>query len=447
MTAFNDDSNDNKNEIERMSFADLLGMSESEGDGRVQDREDEPGSGIARLAQMVASSSILEAKRPSLMPTMGSMPPMSAHNIPNSPSMSGSQPSYSSFSQPPAAAPVMGSIPPPAGSATIGTTSQPGSFQTNTFSQPPATGQMGAAGTFGTGSIPPQQTMGSQASYGYGALPQTGATGGVAAQYAADSEDYGLGRPKKSSKTGLFIGIGVGAVVLAAAAFFLLQSETPSSEEDPELAKIQAQLDQLKSQAAKEPEPEPKPSEPVAPKEPEPVQEEAKPVEEAASASAVIEEPKEEALAKPMTRAERIKAAKAAKAAKKAAAAASKTPATPKAEKGDSKPASELGSLLDNDVASGKKPAGEIPKSPSRDDVKAAMQTVQAKSEKCSKYSKGTVQLKIIVSSDGRVTSSSPMGGTADNNAANCVAMIARTARFPRFKDPTFSINYPITLK
>jgi hypothetical protein len=45
------------------------------------------------------------------------------------------------------------------------------------------------------------------------------------------------------------------------------------------------------------------------------------------------------------------------------------------------------------------------------------------------------------------VQSSSPVGGSADQTAANCVSMIARTARFPKFTDPTFSINYPITLK
>lgn len=285
--------------------------------------------------------------------------------------------------------------------------------------------------------------------FGYGA-GQAAGMGGM--PQTASMDDYGVDAPKKSSKIGLFIGIAVGLAVLGAVAFFLLSGNEPppAPEEDPQLAKLQAQLEDLKAQAAAPtPAPEPEPAAEPAPAEP---AAEEKPADEAAAAVATEEAAQEEeeeeeaAPAKPMTRAERRKAAREAKAAKKAAAAKPKAPKET-GEKADDKPAAGLGALLDNDVASGKKPVGELPKTPSRADVKSAMQPIQAKASKCAKYSKGSVKLKIVVGSNGRVQSSSPVGGSADQTAANCVAMIARTARFPKFKDPTFSINYPITLK
>ncbi len=290
-----------------------------------------------------------------------------------------------------------------------------------------------------------------QQGYGYSAAQM-----GMGGMQAGTMDDAAVEKPKKSSKVGLFAGIGVGVLVLGAVAYFLLSGSEPppTPEEDPQLAKLQAQLNDLKAQAV---EPTPTPAQeaaaPTAATEEKPAASaaEEKPSEDVAAKAAATEEAAQEeeaaAPAKPMTRAERRKAARAARVAKRTAAAAPKAAKEPKAKAETKTAGGGLGALLDNDVASGKKAAEELPKTPSRGDVKSAMQPVQARASKCAKYSKGTVQLKIVVGSDGRVKSSTPVGGSADQTAANCVSMIARTARFPRFKDPSFSINYPMTLK
>jgi hypothetical protein len=39
------------------------------------------------------------------------------------------------------------------------------------------------------------------------------------------------------------------------------------------------------------------------------------------------------------------------------------------------------------------------------------------------------------------------MGSFANTTAGKCVEMMARTAKFPKFSDPTFTFTYPITLR
>ncbi len=456
MTAFNDDSKEKKDDIGTMSMADLLGMSGAEGDGRVQERDDEPGSGIAKLAQMVATSSVLDAKRPSLMP-IGSNHPPGAAPTSTMPAVSQSVPPMSG-SMPGSIPAPAGSVPPQAGVPYAGGAPVP--------SAPPGSLPYAATMAMPAATVPMQMQGASPyaGSAATAAMPSMGGTAGF---------PMGISQPKPSSKTGLFVGIGIGAVVLAGAAFFLLKGgdEPANSEQDPQLAKLQEQLEELKAASVAAPAPSsptPSATEPgagtaplagaapaagetaasgtaapsAAPTEAAPAAEPA--VAPAAAPEAAADEEEDEAPAakpgkkgwKPKKGVKAVKEPKAPKAAKE----------DKEEEPADTKPKSELGGLLDADVASGKK-AQELPKSPSRADVKSAMQPVQSKAAKCAKYSKGTVQLKIVVTNDGRVQSSSPVGGSADQTAANCVSMIARTARFPKFKDPTFSINYPITLK
>ncbi len=88
-----------------------------------------------------------------------------------------------------------------------------------------------------------------------------------------------------------------------------------------------------------------------------------------------------------------------------------------------------------------------LPKRPSKVDVKSAMRPVVAKARACSRYSTGTVQLKVTVGTNGRVKVSKSLGSFAGTTAGKCVEMLARTAKFSAFKDPSFSFTYPIVLK
>jgi hypothetical protein len=99
----------------------------------------------------------------------------------------------------------------------------------------------------------------------------------------------------------------------------------------------------------------------------------------------------------------------------------------------------------------GKAAVGEaddgIPRRPGKEDVKEVMGTVVSKAKTCSKYSTGTVQVRITVGNDGRVAKSETLGSFANTTAGKCVEMIARTAKFTQFKDTSFSFTYPVILQ
>ena len=121
---------------------------------------------------------------------------------------------------------------------------------------------------------------------------------------------------------------------------------------------------------------------------------------------------------------------------------------TPKKKKSGT---SELDSLLSGPKKEKPKtaPANDLAKKPTKAEVKKAMGPVQVRAQKsCAKYSTGTVQVQVVVKgSNGRVKSASPKGAFAGNQAGKCVAMMARSAKFPKFSDSTFSFTYPIILK
>ena len=75
------------------------------------------------------------------------------------------------------------------------------------------------------------------------------------------------------------------------------------------------------------------------------------------------------------------------------------------------------------------------------------MGPVAARAKACSKYSTGTVQLRVTVGNNGRVKSSKAMGSFAGTTAGKCVEMLARTAKFNPFTDPSFTFTYPVILK
>ncbi|MCP4675374.1 MAG: hypothetical protein GY854_07695 [Deltaproteobacteria bacterium] len=84
---------------------------------------------------------------------------------------------------------------------------------------------------------------------------------------------------------------------------------------------------------------------------------------------------------------------------------------------------------------------------PTRADVMAAMGPVSRQAMSCSKFARGTVQLRVTVGSNGRVKKSRPVGSFSGTNAGKCVAMVAKGARFSPFGDPSFSFTYPVRLQ
>jgi len=110
-----------------------------------------------------------------------------------------------------------------------------------------------------------------------------------------------------------------------------------------------------------------------------------------------------------------------------------------------------LGTKKDTPKEEPKKPAASgssLPKKPSRDAVKSAMGRVNAKAQsKCAKYSTGTIQIKMVIAGSGKVKSAQASPPFAGTKAGNCAQLLARTAKFPKFQDSSFSLTWPITLR
>jgi predicted Zn finger-like uncharacterized protein len=88
--------------------------------------------------------------------------------------------------------------------------------------------------------------------------------------------------------------------------------------------------------------------------------------------------------------------------------------------------------------------ASDLPPAPSRDEVLAAMKSVESAVRACAtgQAVQGTATVAITVSgSTGRITTANVAGITG--NVGSCIARTVRNAKFPRFGKPTFSFNYP----
>jgi predicted Zn finger-like uncharacterized protein len=85
----------------------------------------------------------------------------------------------------------------------------------------------------------------------------------------------------------------------------------------------------------------------------------------------------------------------------------------------------------------------DLPPSPSRDEVLAAMRGVESAVRACASGSeKGTAEVQITVAgTTGRVTNATVTGITGE--VGSCIARAARNAKFPHFSKPTFQVKYP----
>jgi hypothetical protein len=373
-----DDSNPKKEQSpEDMSLADLLAGDEAEPVStarRVDSRDDEPDSGMVRLADMVAKSSPDQARIPSIIP--------------------------------------------------------------------PAARTGGAASTAATS-------------------PQTGGFHQPAEEVTGLPSILPL--PHKAGFPTIIAVATVVVIVGAAVAFFLIQKK--SQEESERIMQLRIQVEELEKKKQRD-EMQAKLEE-LQLKEREAqkrAEEERAAAEKAATEKAALEkalaekeleeqaeeEAKDEEEAKPAKKGKKNKGKKVKKKAKKAKTAASTKASAPEkteapAPSGDELDALIGGSQKGTDKSEAKKESGGG--QPTKADVKAAMAPVAAKAQSCSKYSTGTVQLKITVNNSGKVQQSQAIGSFANTTAGKCVEMIARTAKFPKFTDPSFTFTYPITLK
>jgi hypothetical protein len=142
---------------------------------------------------------------------------------------------------------------------------------------------------------------------------------------------------------------------------------------------------------------------------------------------------------------------------KKPAAAPEPKPEKKPASGGGGGSQSELDSLLggggskkaEEEKKPAAAPADSTPAQLGKAEIQQAMAPVASKAQTmCAKYSTGSVQVKVSVAGPtGRVQSAETVGAFANSTAGNCVAALAKTAKFPKFKDATQSFTYPIVLK
>ena len=89
-----------------------------------------------------------------------------------------------------------------------------------------------------------------------------------------------------------------------------------------------------------------------------------------------------------------------------------------------------------------------LPDSPSRDDVKTALQGVSGAVRSCKKDEGGTATVDVVFSGKtGRATSarvaSGPFKGTP---IGSCIESAVKRARLPRFRQSTFKVTFPYRL-
>jgi predicted Zn finger-like uncharacterized protein len=87
--------------------------------------------------------------------------------------------------------------------------------------------------------------------------------------------------------------------------------------------------------------------------------------------------------------------------------------------------------------------ADDMPPSPSRDEVLAAMRGVEPAVRACATGAeKGMAEVQITVAGNtGRVTNATVTGITGE--VGSCIARAARNAKFPKFSKPNFQVKYP----
>jgi hypothetical protein len=89
-----------------------------------------------------------------------------------------------------------------------------------------------------------------------------------------------------------------------------------------------------------------------------------------------------------------------------------------------------------------------LPQAPSRDDVVKAMSVLVPAIRGCAQGQSGQAPLSLVVLNDGRVESAALSGGPFQGTASGrCMEGVVRRARFPRFKQPNFRVQFPFAVQ
>ncbi|MCA9580888.1 MAG: zinc-ribbon domain-containing protein [Myxococcales bacterium] len=92
-------------------------------------------------------------------------------------------------------------------------------------------------------------------------------------------------------------------------------------------------------------------------------------------------------------------------------------------------------------------PDPSLPAKPSRNDVLSALRSVEGRVKACGKGEHGVAKTAVTVSgSTGRVTSAVVSGQFSGTPVGSCVAKAVRTAKFPKFRESSFSVNFPYSI-
>ncbi len=117
-------------------------------------------------------------------------------------------------------------------------------------------------------------------------------------------------------------------------------------------------------------------------------------------------------------------------------------------------PAHSVDSMLDDALshptrsAAPSAPPGELPLTPSRDEVSSAMSVLLPAIRGCAMGQAGLATAGIVVQNDGRVASVSVTGAPFEGSASGrCMEGVMRRARFPHFKQPSFRVQFPFAIQ
>jgi hypothetical protein len=92
-------------------------------------------------------------------------------------------------------------------------------------------------------------------------------------------------------------------------------------------------------------------------------------------------------------------------------------------------------------------PAG-LPVAPTRDDVIKAMSVLVPAIRGCAQGLSGLATVTLVVRNDGRVESASLSGAPFEGTASGrCMEGVVRRARFPRFTQANFRVQFPFAIQ
>lgn len=92
------------------------------------------------------------------------------------------------------------------------------------------------------------------------------------------------------------------------------------------------------------------------------------------------------------------------------------------------------------------RPAQALPETPSREQVRAAMTSIQPELARCAKDRHGVAQVSLTVRSRGNVSYAVVGGAFAGSPEGSCIAKAVKDAKFPAFSRPSFKVTYPVRL-